>query len=138
MQEGYAKKHWVEPGGKTNCVLENVEEAVFREVEEETGLQREELKLMQVWPMIRGSRPKHYFIFEVDVHVAEAAVNRLRRSGGYMELDPLRWFDFHRAVEGNQETSSTPQGGVIHESTRNCKILQDLHEQLFPRTSLRH
>jgi 8-oxo-dGTP pyrophosphatase MutT (NUDIX family) len=122
MQNGYAKNHWVEAGGKSDCVLEIPGDTVLREVEEETGLQRQELELISVWPAVMNDRQTHVFIFEVDFSVAEAAKRRL--AGMYRELDPLRWFDFYkgdfRAIEG----------GNIHMKTR--AKLRDLQQQLFP------
>ena len=55
----------MDPGGKTDCVTVH-EDAVFKEIEEETGLQEQELEFANDRPIITYDlRPKYYFVFEV-------------------------------------------------------------------------
>ncbi len=116
-----------------SMLLERMERSAFQEqgnaqwcdqVEEETGLQRQKLNLISVWPAIMDDRQKHNFIFKGELSVAEAAPRSLAARGKNRELDPLRWFNFYkrgfRAIEG----------GNIYMKTRT--ILQDLQQQLFP------
>ena len=122
----------MEPGGKTDCVLDDLYKAVLKRVHEETGLEANELKPLLSSPISSaGRRSTNFFAFEVAIDVATAAQARLRSRGGYVALDPLKWFDFRQTAVGDRELLAARPSGVLHESTRKTKVLWILYQRLF-------
>jgi len=94
---------WVEPGGKTDCINEDLLCAVIREVSEETGLLHNEISLLDAWMPTKavGSRDRYYFMFETSMALTKKAFQRVT---GHKELEQLQWFDFGGAAFCNFST----------------------------------